>query len=694
MTSLRQSAREPDRSRPERRPRGEQTPPVRAGHGGVRRPPPVTAHLAHLGNHAVSRIVAAGAGAGAGARADGGGRRLARFEAMEHKRMGDLGSGEQAIQLAPGLSVTFGDMTAMAGDHFGSVDQLRALANVPGSAAAPFDKPGTVDEVKYVLHVEIRGSMKADQFGPAVVNAAKKRYFGLAARNESHFSRPDLGDELLTQQQLAAKGTANNAGSYRGNHERAIVAAVPGGASGAPLDQALIYESFGSHFLTDAFASGHTRTPRGAIKDWWDPKVPMFWHNLKLWLAENIAQHLNDNTALAGAFVTVNYFWEKAIETLEGVMASKDMPDLTFGDAISGALHDLDNAEGVEAQVGNRLVTLVGDGEVLDDQDRELARGAETMRLAAASVKVSLKDVHDAAAAGRAGKDAASVKASLMTQDGLYRAEQLWPRALADAKAARPTLNWRVASVDELLADPRVQEALTHFAHEKADTLGGEVELEPPLKLEKQAALAWTLAKLKQDRSGVMAVFRQIIDYTPGLVTASGPRGEGELTGLFGDTSDDNARAYYRKAASTGVLHTLTVPQRQRLIRLGLDGPTGDDDEAMIVGLLSSNAAHIVPVLDDVGWRRVWEDLDGDEGHRFVTVAAQAYWAGQSFSYKRSEVEWLADGVTGEMAQETIVAILRTCTREQVIQLDEEIDLSWDLDGVEQDALDQMKAGR
>jgi hypothetical protein len=114
----------------------------------------------------------------------------------------------------------------------------------------------------------------------------------------------------------------------------------------------------------------------------------------------------------------------------------------------------------------------------------------------------------------------------------------------------------------------------------------------------------------------------------------------------------------------------------------------------MILGVLSSNPAHIVPVLNDVGWRRVWEDMDGAEGHQFVKLAARTYWASQSYARKRSELAWLAGGVTGETAEETIVAILRTCTREQVKQLDGELNLSWDLDGAEQKALDQMKAGR
>jgi hypothetical protein len=49
------------------------------------------------------------------------------------------------------------------------------------------------------------------------------------AHNESHFSRPDMADGGATQQQLAGKPGANNAGSYRANHDQAIAAAVAPG---------------------------------------------------------------------------------------------------------------------------------------------------------------------------------------------------------------------------------------------------------------------------------------------------------------------------------------------------------------------------------------------------------------------------------------------------------------------------------
>ena len=370
MTNQRQSARESEPPRPERRPPDEHEAREAFAPRGVREPPPLALHVGHLGNHAVSQLVAARR-----PNADGvAGGRLSRFEAMEHKTMGDRGAGGQTIKLAPGLDITFGDMTAMAGDHFSSVDQLQKLAAIPGSAKAPFNKPGTVDEVKYVLYVEVRKSMKADQFDEKVINAAKKRYFNLAAHNESHFSRPDLGDEMLTQKQLAAKGKANNAGSYRGNHELAIEEAVTAGKRGAPLDQALLYEAFGSHFLTDAFASGHTRTPRGASGLVGPEGADVLAQPQALAGREHRQAPERQHHARGRA--TVNYLWKQAIvDARGGHEPQRACPTSVRRRALRARCTTSTTTEGVKAKVGAARRQLVGDGEVLDDKDRELAAG-------------------------------------------------------------------------------------------------------------------------------------------------------------------------------------------------------------------------------------------------------------------------------------------------------------------------------
>jgi hypothetical protein len=640
---------------------------------------------------------------------------IQRFESNEHKAMGDQGSandkGEaQKIKLADDLTITFGDMTAMAGDFFGSVDEIKNLAKVPGDGK---NKAGTIDEIKYVLDVKVHKTKQDKDYGQDVINAVTKRYYTLAGNNVTHFTNPNAGDDKRTQEQKAnAKGKdgkpINNAGSYRDNHLLAIEAATKAGKEGQSLNEALLYESFASHFLTDAYASGHMRTERQGIKDWWDQRVPTFWLNLRWWMAENIAKHLNDNSTLAST-LTVQVLWEQARSTLNEVVTSKGIPDLTFGDAISGAVHDMDNEEGVMATVGDEVVKLVGDGQILDEKDRALVVGVDTAKKAVAGVKASMKDIYDAFEAGKAGEsDGKKVAQSLKLSDGLFRAEQLWPKALPDSVPTQnnKTLNWRVDSAEDLFKDPRMKEALAHFAHEKADTLGAEISLDPPLKEEKTKAMQESvLDKLKSSPDEVVKVFRAIINYTPGSAT-------GELGGVGGHDTDDNAVEYWQEVnkiddknkavnkfdPTNPAIATLTLPQRQKLLKDVLDGVTVGEEVDMILSLLTTaNSSQIKPLIDHVGWRRIWDKLWGDDCRKFIRHCGPTYWKSETFNSKKLEVQFLADGQTNDLAQETMIIILRTCTPQEVKDIDDQVGgftgLSFDLVGKWDTEFQKLKSG-
>jgi hypothetical protein len=460
------------------------------------------------------------------------------------------------------------------------------------------------------------------------------------------------------------------------------------GAKGDPIDEAMLYEAFSSHFLTDAYAAGHLRTPRAAIAEYWNARIPMFWTNLQLWMAERIAKHMNDHS-VAGYPLTVQILYEAAQNTLSKV--AKKIPELTFGDVISGAVHDIDNLEGVMAQVGSDVVKLVGDGQVIDEKDRALVNGVKTAEKAAAGVKVSLEDVKSAHTMGKAGNDPDTILASLRMPDGLFRAEQLWPRALpsTDPAQTNPALKWKTASAEDLFRDPDMVKALTHFAHEKADTLGSSVELEPPLKADKEAALREAvLARLKGSESTVIAAFREIINYTPGSAT-------GETGGIFGHDEDDDALAYYQKAKAKGALNTLTLEQRKRLVRLVLSGATLGKEDTMVADLLSTNDGHVPAVVNHVGWRWIWSDLSGKDLERVVDHAGPIYWATQSLDAKKREVKYLADGYTSDVSQRLIIVILRTCSGPgEVRAIDKHVGwpgLNWDLTGKHQKEFDRLK---
>lgn len=631
------------------------------------------------------------------------GASLQRFGEPEHKAMGDAGSANAGMSLPGGLRVTFGDVTALAGDYFGSVEQLQALARIPGNGR----RPGTRDEVEFALHVEIRKDRRKSDFGPEVAAAVAARYYALAGTNLTHFTEPRAGDSGRSTDELArARGTVpdsaaaaygvprgsqvpvTNVGSYRANHEKALEKAALAGATGASMEEALLYEAFSSHFLTDAYSAGHLRTPRAAVGDWWNAKVPMFWTNLQLWMAEVIAKHLNDHS-VAGYVRTVQQLYEAAQDTLRA--AVKVLPALTFGDAVSGALHDIDNEQGVVAHVGTDVVRLVGDGQVLDGRQRALVGGVPTADKAAAGVRVSLQEVRDAFAAGAGGASPAAAVAAARLNDGLFRAEQLWPRAVADADARQtnPTRTWRVATVQELFADPRMRAALTHFAHEKADTLGGAVSMEPPFKADKAMALQEAVVdQLKGDESTVVRMLQAVVDYTPGAAT-------GQTGGVFGHDKDDDALSYYRTAKAQNVLDRLSLTQRTRLVRLVLEGSTTGAEDTMVADLLTSRPADAPAVIDSVGWRWIWDDLGGDDLRRIVDQVGPLYWAGKSLDLKKREVKFLADGRTDDLSQRTIIVILSTCAGPAEVRAADSFvgwpGLDFDLTGAHQSAFDQLK---
>ncbi|GET36579.1 eCIS core domain-containing protein [Microseira wollei] len=607
---------------------------------------------------------------------------IQRFESNEHKAMGDKAT-QEMVELAPGLKVTFGDLTAIA-DFFGSVDQIKQLASSPQG----------LEEIKYVIYVKIRGQKNREsEFSEDTIKKVTGRYYKLAGSNYTHFTNPQEGDQnrdfkdkvkdeavekdaqgnpVIGPDGKPKKVPVNNAGSYRKNHELALKAAFEAGKKGQPKDEAMLYEGFASHFLTDAYAAGHMRPERISIKEHWDKKVPMFWVNLKWWMAECIANHLNNQSGVAQIF-TEQVLWEQARKTFNEVVSAKGIPDLTFGDAISGAVHDNDNEEGVNAQVGNEVVKLVGDGQVLDEKNRALAAGSDTMAKAVAGVKASLQEVE----AAYKGQEPSSLQIN-----GIYRAEQLWPKALddSDPKQENKRLKWKVDSVEELMADPKMKEAIAKFANEKAEILGAEIQMEKPLRAEKELAMReGALARLKGSADSVANTFVQILNYTPGSIAWLG--------GVGGYDTDDNAVEYYQEAIKTkGGIESLTHKQREKLIQDVLKGATMGDEQAMVVELLkTATSEQATQLIGKIGWHKLWKEIDGDTCRKLIQSVGPTYWAAQSYEHKRAEVEFLANGRTNDLAQETIIIILRTCTPEEVKLMDDEVGgvmgLSFDLDG-------------
>jgi hypothetical protein len=609
------------------------------------------------------------------------GPQLQRFVESEHKMIGDLGSGKGPalapnLELAPGFQVTYGDMVAMSGDWFGSVKELTDLAKIEGKG------PGTREEVEYVLAVEIHGEKDREkEFSEPARVAAKARYYALASQNSAHFLNPYEGDRYRDIREAAAAKEGGKplgaAANYHDNHVNALVEAARAGKAGEPMNQALLLESFSNHFLTDAFSGGHLRTPRRSLQEYWHAKVPMFFTNFKMYMAETIAKYVNDHNWRGALSVDTLMYKEEgvlpagALPTIEAKLRAKRMPPLTFGDIVGGALHDYDNVHGVNAYVDGHYMKMLGDSQLVE-KGHATERGKPTLIAAANAVRASLDEVEEAYEHGLSPDD------FLSRTGGVFAAEAMIPQVAPELEQESPQVRWQFDSAEELLKDAGFQEAVQITAHDKATELEG-IGKELDEEYTRDAFFNGFLVKLQGSPSQVAATLQEVIDYTPG----SGG-------GLLGHDEDEIAENYFKLAK--GNLGGLTLKQKTKLVHDVLTGATLGSEDAMIVDLLDANHADGAKIIEHFGWHWIWTDVDGDDCRNFIRRLGPAFWATQSIAAKKKEVRWLADGVTTDLQEETIVVILRTCTPPEVREIDKTAGgLDWDLTGEWQDELDRLR---
>src|SRR5262249_19967275 len=143
--------------------------------------------------------------------------------------------------------LSWGQVVALAGDYYGSLEQLRAdAATSEGkqrirAALEEYSSPGPGVVRLPAPTPEERGKLQA-------------QYALLALQNIPHF---------------LVGGTARE--TWLGHHARAVDQAVRAGIAGdkGALNEAMLIEAFGQHFLTDSFSAGHIRTPRAEIDAWY-----------------------------------------------------------------------------------------------------------------------------------------------------------------------------------------------------------------------------------------------------------------------------------------------------------------------------------------------------------------------------------------------------------------------------------------
>ena len=265
----------------------------------------------NLGNAAVTRALS-----------------VQRFAGPEHEQLGDATGA--TIDLGGGIVLTWGEVVAIAGDEYGSVDELRQDLAAPGG---PARLRGRLE------HDRVHGPIPAAL--PAEGDHSTSRYIELAMQNVAHF---------------AAGGTAIP--TWRSYHEQALLLAVTSGMYGtdAEWQQAQLTEAFGQHFLTDSFSAGHVRTPRAAIMAWYQsdfaPRAlgPFLTHareRVSRALADDLSRQMLAPHAAAQA--EFDALLGAVLGLLDGVIREKfqDLFGLGISGAISGVLHDTDNERGI-----------------------------------------------------------------------------------------------------------------------------------------------------------------------------------------------------------------------------------------------------------------------------------------------------------------------------------------------------------
>jgi outer membrane protein OmpA-like peptidoglycan-associated protein len=302
-------------------------------------PPAATAWVLGVqrtaGNAAVNRLLTAARPA----RPRPGRARLARFVGTEHESLGDTTG--TSIDLGNGVVLTWGEVLAIAGDEYATVDDLLADTR---------DDAGKARLRAALEHDGIPGTIAGTLPAPTKdqVSAHDAKFIELALVNASHF--PDGGEAI---------------GAWARNHAIAIESAVTAGlaADAAGMSAAYLNEAFGEHFLTDCFSGGHIRTPRRQIIDWYvgtfGPRVagPLV-ANLKTRLVDALMREASPQTSVPDFKIrsdieeVVNPGIDNAITGLGGIAKLAEFIGLGVGGAISGAMHD---------QEGNRGVMVASD---------------------------------------------------------------------------------------------------------------------------------------------------------------------------------------------------------------------------------------------------------------------------------------------------------------------------------------------
>jgi hypothetical protein len=395
------------------------------------------------------------------------------MKSHEHRSIGDAATGAAMVNVG-GTSpdeafwLSFGDVVALSGDYFRpatspapspgrgrsdtSVDgRLFALARVAGEGGTRLDtrdeiicalKVATVDESVTDPRFHPGGRFGHFVFSPRadrsdVERAVRDRYLSLAAVNDDHFVAPGRSDAPT------GSGFGSAPAAYHHLHLAALEEAWSLGGRGGDISQAMAREAAAQHYLTDAFASGHLRTPVAAIRRYWKARYPGFWDQLRRRVASDTASALRELSRpirlLPGEYLHRRTLGELTTRTA-------GYPELSMGDLVARCLHDWDNSHGLEVEGGG---VFFGDGYI----DEGVTKG-----LALAAVRAGNNDIEVAFALGASGRSRSgnalyeAVRRATGAERDTFVGEDKIPRL----SAANPPQNWKAPDAETLWDSPIV----------------------------------------------------------------------------------------------------------------------------------------------------------------------------------------------------------------------------------------------
>ncbi|GEM_PF-917331 len=372
-----------------------------------------------------------------------------RFGSKEHQLIGDEATGGELMLTMdigdPEHPLTYGQMVALAGDYFQSVEEIRALAD-------PKNPEGQA-QIRWARE-DGMGIKATPPVSKEAETAAKNRYYALAAVNISHFS---------------AGGTARN--DYERVHQQALAEAFQAGLTGdmTKLSDAKVAEAFSNHYLTDMFAAGHVRTPRNEIKEWYQQRFPPDGgiSQIVSYLANFITDKLDD-------YGNIPWYWLKRwvrprVRAKVEELGGPALKAYSLGDIVSLAYHDYDNEHGLavisEAGPDGKLVPGGYVWPELDKGDSHLKESPLTKQMAVAAVRDSLQDLtfmFDAGQRSGAGKclSPEAIDAAVQTElAGMqpFAAEKYVPREAKQGDimdrgdAPNVQFEWKWGALDPIL---------------------------------------------------------------------------------------------------------------------------------------------------------------------------------------------------------------------------------------------------